>query len=77
MKMQTMTCSVTDTVKRVFDLERVEVVELSDCGKQVWVVMQSGYRFMAGETNCHSAVSADLLMDSFTEAFKKLGGSNA
>ena len=76
MKMLAMTCSVTGKTKRIFDLESIECVEYSPCGKEIWVYMHGGHKFIAGEMNNHNPIPLEEIMRGFSESFKKLEATN-
>lgn len=69
-----MTCPSTGKITRIFDLECVSCVELSQDLKEVWVILKSGHKFRAGESNAHSESSPESTMNNFADAFKELSG---
>ena len=72
MKMQIMRCPESGNINRIFDLESVECIELSLCGKELHVMLKSGHSFIACELSSHSNTTPELMMDSFKDAFEKI-----
>jgi len=57
-------------IVRIFDLDAVECVEVSDCGREIWVFLKSGKSFTLFELNGHSEISVADVMEKFIQKYK-------
>ena len=77
MRMQVMRCLTTGDIKRIFDLESVECIELSDDGRLCEVTLKSGKTFTACELTGFSETTPEMVIDSFAEKFALLQKEDA
>ena len=72
MRMQNVRCPATGKIKKIFNLESVDAIEVSDCEREVWITLNNGYRFRAFEIAGFHDMTVDIIMDKFAETYKKL-----
>ena len=76
MNMQTVRSPSTGKITCIFDLDSVEVMEVSDCGSKIWVLLKSGCKFMLFENAAHHDTTVDEVMEKFSSTYKKLAETN-
>lgn len=72
MKMQDVRCSATGNITGMLNLESVDLVTLSECGTEIWVVLKSGHKFRVFEQTSFNTTTIEDVMNGFATAFKKL-----
>ena len=72
MKMQVMRCLITGSIQRIFNMEAVDVIEVSDCGMEILVTLRSGHSFRLFEPAGHHNTTIDEVMEKMAEKYKLL-----
>ena len=62
---------MTGSISKMYNPKKVDVIEISGCGKEVWITMESGYRFMVFEISGHSDYDCEQIMEKLAESYKQ------
>ena len=77
MGMKILRDATTGEISKIFDPDEVALIEISDCGREVWATLKSGYRFMLFElmASRDADITATQFLESIAESYKKKKGS--
>ena len=61
--------STTGDISKIFDPASVDVIEVSDCGREVWATLKSGYRFRMFELRASSNYDVQQFLENVLKRF--------
>ena len=70
--MQTVRSPATGRITRIFNLESVDDIEVSDCEREIWITLKSGHKFRVFEQAAHTEHNTESIMKRYSDLYKKI-----
>ncbi len=72
MNMQTVRSPATGRIIRIFNLDSVDDIEVSDCEREIWITLKSGHKFRVFELVSYTEDSVESIMKRYSDLYKKI-----
>ena len=63
--------ATTGEISKMFDPEEVALIELSDCGREVWATLRCGIRFLMFELRASSNIDSQTFLEGVAKSYSK------